>query len=80
MSDARVQQARSHQQAAIEARELANRHQDQRDRLISQLRQEDPARWSYAALAKAVGVSPELIAAIIKGRRRRTPERTNADS
>jgi hypothetical protein len=72
-SDARAQQARSHNQAAAEARELANRHQDQRDRLIVQLRTEDPARWSYAALAKSVGVSPELIAAIVKGRTRRRP-------
>jgi hypothetical protein len=72
-SDIRAQQARSHNQAATEARELANRYQDQRDRLIVQLRSEDPARWSYSALAKAVGVSPELIAAIVKGRTRRRP-------
>lgn len=39
-----------------------------RDRLIRQLRAEDPAAWTYPALANAVGVSPELIAAIVKGR------------
>jgi len=31
-------------------------------------RQEDPDRWSYSALAAAVGCSKELIAAIVKGR------------
>jgi hypothetical protein len=29
-----------------------------------------PKRWSYTALASAVGCSPELIAAILKGRAR----------
>lgn len=43
-------------------------HRTQRDRLIRQLREEDPDRWTYPALAAAVGCSPELVAAIIKGR------------
>ncbi len=36
--------------------------------LIRELRSDDPAKWTYVALAKAVGCSPELIAAIIKER------------
>lgn len=68
MSDARAVQAREAHRLAGEAERLAARHRAQRDRLVRQLRAEDPARWSYTALAAAVGCSPELIAAIVKGR------------
>lgn len=44
----------------------AERHREQRDQLVRALRRDDPARWSYSALARAVGCSPELIAVIIK--------------
>lgn len=44
----------------------AERHREQRDQLVRSLRRDDPKRWSYTALAKAVGCSPELIAAIVK--------------
>jgi len=47
---------------------LAERHRQQRDALVRQLREADPHTWSYSALAAAVGCSKELIAAIIKGR------------
>jgi ribosome-binding protein aMBF1 (putative translation factor) len=47
---------------------LAERHRQQRDALIRRAREENPGRWSYSALAAAVGCSKELIAAIIKGR------------
>ncbi|HEU0242026.1 MAG TPA: hypothetical protein VFR11_22620 [Micromonosporaceae bacterium] len=67
-SDASVQQAREHHRRAAEALALAERHRQQRDALVRRARREDPGRWSYNALAAAVGCSKELIAAIIKGR------------
>ncbi len=67
-SDARAQQAREQHRRSLEASEQAAVHRVQRDRLIRQLRQEDPERWTYPALAAAVGCSPELVAAIVKGR------------
>ena len=68
VSDARAQQAREHHRAQAAAEALAKQHRDQRNRYIKQLRADDPERWTYPALAKAVGCSPELIAAVIKGR------------
>jgi len=68
VSDARAQQARELHRAQAAAEALARQHRDQRNRLIRQLRGEDPGRWTYSALAAAVGCSPELIAAIVKGR------------
>lgn len=70
-SDARAQQARAHHEAASAALNDATTHRDARDDLIRRLRAEDPDTWTYPALAKAVGCSPELIASIIKGRVRR---------
>jgi len=67
-SDARAQQAREHHEAAARALADADRHRDQRDQLVRSLRRDDPKRWTYLALAKAVGCSPELIAVIIKQR------------
>lgn len=69
MSDARAQQAREHHKKVAALLEDADRHRQQRDHLIRQLRADDPQAWTYTALAKAVGCSPELIAAIVKGRR-----------
>lgn len=66
VSDARAQQAREHHRAALSALDSAARHREQRDELVRQLRRDDPARWTYPALAKAVGCSPELIAVIVK--------------
>jgi hypothetical protein len=71
VSDARAQQAREHHRDQLADETSARRHRDVRDRLVKQLRAEDPGRWTYTALAKAVGCSPELIAAIIKDRVRR---------
>lgn len=70
VSDARAQQAREHHRAAVADDQSARQHRDQRDRLVKQLRAEDSERWTYPALAAAVGCSPELIAAIIKDRTR----------
>jgi len=68
VSDIRAQQAREHHRASAAATEEAERHREVRNELVRALRDSDPSRWSYAALAKAVGCSPELIAAIVKGR------------
>lgn len=68
VSDARAQQAREHHRQAGDATGLAEQHRGQRNRLVRQLRGEDPERWTYAALARAVGCSPELVAAIVQGR------------
>lgn len=65
-SDARAQQAREEHAASLASLADAARHRGQRDRLVRSLRAEDPKRWSYGALAKAVGCSPELIAVIVK--------------
>lgn len=72
MPDARAQQAREKHRLAQKMNELAAQHRDQRDRIIRQLRAEDPVRWTYRALATAVGCTPELVAAICNPPRRRT--------
>lgn len=64
--DIRAQQAREHHRESVAAGELAARHRDQRDRLVRQLRADDPKTWTYPALAAAVGCSPELVAHIIR--------------
>jgi AraC-like DNA-binding protein len=64
--DIRAQQAREHHKLAAEDEAAAARHREQRDRLVRQLRADDPRRWTYPALAGAVGCSPELIAHIIR--------------
>lgn len=66
--DPLAQQAREHHRESVKAGNLAARHRQQRDQLVRQLRSTNPGRWTYAALAKAVGCSPELIATIIKDR------------
>lgn len=71
-SDPRAAQARDHQHRQQEADQQAKLHREQRDRLVRLLRAENPDRWTYTALARAVDCSPELIAAICKGRTRRT--------
>ena len=38
----------------------------ERDRIIQRLREEDPKRWSYSALAAALGCSRELIAVVAR--------------
>lgn len=68
VSDIRAQQAREHHRAVAAAEQNADQHRIQRNQLVRQLRTADPARWSYKALAQAVGCSPELIAAIVKER------------
>ncbi|MFZ2164130.1 MAG: hypothetical protein WAV45_01580, partial [Propionibacteriaceae bacterium] len=66
VSDARAARARELHRKAVEADELAARQRAERDELIRRLREEDPKRWSYGALAAAIGCSRELIALVVK--------------
>ncbi|WP_273652895.1 helix-turn-helix domain-containing protein [Cellulomonas fimi] len=45
---------------------MAARYRLERDRLVLQLRAEDPARWSYSAIAAALGCSRELVAVVAR--------------
>lgn len=65
-SDARVARARELHRKALEADELAARQRAERDALIRRLRAEDPKKWSYGALAAALGCSRELIALVVR--------------
>lgn len=67
-SDPRAALAREAHRLSLEADALAARHRQQRNSLIRALRAEDPMRWTYLALAQAVGIKPELVAAIVQGR------------
>ncbi|NIK60774.1 LAGLIDADG family homing endonuclease [Kribbella shirazensis] len=63
-----AQQAQDHHQALCVSESTGRFHKDQRDRLIKALRAEDPQRWTYPALAAAIGCSPASIAAAVRGR------------
>ena len=66
VSDARAARARELHRKALEADELAARQRAERDALIRRLRAEDPKKWSYGALAAALGCSRELIALVVR--------------
>lgn len=68
MSDPRAAQAREASRLARDADAVAAQHRAVRNRLVCALRAEDPQQWTYRALARAVGISEELVAAIIHGR------------
>lgn len=70
-SDARATAAREAHRRASEAMVLARHHRSRRDRQIRALRKENPEYWTYTALAKAVGCSPELVAAVVQERVRK---------
>ncbi|WP_222836768.1 hypothetical protein [Cellulomonas flavigena] len=65
-SDPRAARARELHRKAAEADAVAARYRLERDRLIHQLRAEDPARWSYSAIAEALGCSRELVALVTR--------------
>ncbi|WP_258725525.1 hypothetical protein [Cellulomonas sp. NS3] len=65
-SDPRASRARELHCKAAEADEVAARYRAERDRLILQLRAEDPERWTYTAIAAALGCSRELVALIAR--------------
>ena len=66
VSDVRAARARELHRLAAEADALAASRRSERDRLILQLRAEDPQRWSYTALADALGCSRELVALVLR--------------
>ncbi|CAA9393133.1 MAG: hypothetical protein AVDCRST_MAG32-2470 [uncultured Nocardioides sp.] len=68
-ADARAARARELHRKAAEADALAARSRAERDRLMLQLRAEDPRRWSYSALAQAIGCSRELVALVVRRQR-----------
>ena len=70
-SDPRALQARQHHRAASSAEEDAARHRAARDEVVRRLRDEDPKRWTYRALATAVGCDVQLIRWILTGDRTR---------
>ena len=70
-SDARAQQAREHHRAASAAERDAARAAEARDQLVRRLRDEDPARRTYSALAGAMGCDQQLIRWILTGDRTR---------
>lgn len=65
-SDPRAARARELHRKAAQADEVAARYRRERDRLVLQLRAEDPARWSYSAIAEALGCSRELVALVTR--------------
>ena len=54
---------------ALGADAEAARYRAERDEIIDRLRRAEPERWSYTALARALGCSRELIAQIVRRRR-----------
>ena len=66
--DIRVALARQHAAAAEEAKAEVARHLAQRDQLVRHLYAE--GTWSYSRLATALGLTPELIAKIIRPQQR----------
>lgn len=67
-SDVAAARARELHEQAAQAERRAAELRTQRDDLIRRLRAEDETRWSYGALATAIGCSRELIAQVIKRR------------
>jgi len=65
-SDSRASEARRLHTAAGRSDAAARRDRERRDHLVRALRADDPGRWTYPALARAVGCSPELIAHIVR--------------
>ena len=66
VSDPRAARARELHRQAAEVDAQAARLREERNRLIHQLRAEDPARWSYGAIAAALGCSRELVALVLR--------------
>lgn len=65
-SDPRAALARREHHASQVSEGEADRHREARDELIRALRRDDPETWTYGALARAVGCSPELVAYVVK--------------
>jgi hypothetical protein len=68
LTDPRAAEAREHQRLSILRVDEAGAHRYRRNVLVRELRAEDPKRWTYPALAAAVGIGEELARAIVNGR------------
>ena len=66
MIDQRVREARQAQHKATAANLAAKRARAERNRLIRELRTEDPKQWSFGALAVQIGCSKGLIVRIME--------------
>ena len=64
--DFRPYQARVAHRQAGDSDLIARQHRDDRDRLVRELRAEDPKAWTMSRLAEEVGCSKELIAYILR--------------
>lgn len=69
-SDPRAAAARAHHRSSQMHEEAAGRERLLRNQIVKTLRTEDPKKWTYGALADAVGCSEELIRKIISPQRR----------
>jgi hypothetical protein len=58
--------ARRHQAARLRELARAHEHMVARDEFITQLRESNPKRWSYAAIAAEVGLTPVNVVKILK--------------
>lgn len=67
-SDIRAQRAREFHRRLQDTEAQAGVLRAQRNRLIRELRAEDPERWTQTALAAAVGCTKETVAAVLQGR------------
>ena len=68
-SDPLVARAAELHAKALEADAVAAQYRAERDEIIDRLRADGSGRWSYTALARALGCSRELIAQIVRRRR-----------
>jgi hypothetical protein len=64
--DARAQEAQTEHKAAARNDQLAYVHRWNRDRLVRELRAEDPGYWSYNRLARTIGCSKARIKQILE--------------
>ena len=63
--DARALQAIKLHKSVERDKQKANEHRAERDKLILELRTEDPAYWSYGRLARTIGCSKSRIRGIL---------------
>lgn len=66
--DGHVAAAREQQRLLRETRSLAAHYIERRNHCVRMARRDDPDTWTYQKLADAVGITPELVAAIIQER------------
>ena len=69
--DVLAARARVLHEEAIAMDRRSRQLRDERDLLIRKLRVNDPQRWSYGTLAKVIGCSRELVAAVVKASKKR---------